>query len=397
MPLVLADRVKETTTTTGTGAVTLAGAATGFRSFAAVGNGNTTYYAIVDTAAGAWEVGLGTYTASGTSLSRDVVLSSSNAGSKVSFGAGTKDVFVTQPAGKTVFSDGTNASGTWPISISGNAATVSSITSGQVTTALGYTPYNSSNPAGYTSNTGTVTSVSGSGSVAGLTLSGTVTGSGSLTLGGTLSTSIDNITDEPRLFNNMGQNHGTQADFSSISDFGFRYVQGSANGPGISGASQYYGMTIGLGNDYAYSAYASQLYWPRTPLGGSPYLSVRFREGGTWGAWSKINAGYADSAGTASRIGTVANHGGVSFNAAAGTHYLVWAAGVTATLPAAPAVGDTIYFTAYASNWTIARNGKSIQGLAENMTVDKGGTGSSIFTFGLRFIEDGTNVGWVVI
>ena len=141
MPLVIADRVKETTTTTGTGAVTLAGAATGFRSFAAVGNGNTTYYSIVDSSTGAWEVGLGTYTASGTSLSRDVVLSSSNAGSKVSFGAGSKDVFVTQPAGRTVLSDGTGASGTWGISITGNAATVSSITSGQVTTALGYTPY----------------------------------------------------------------------------------------------------------------------------------------------------------------------------------------------------------------------------------------------------------------
>jgi hypothetical protein len=106
MALVVADRVKETTTTTGTGTVTLAGAEAGFQSFAAVGDGNTTYYAIVDSSAGDWEVGLGTYTASGTTLSRDTVISSSNAGSAVSFSAGSKDVFVTYPSAKAVYEDG---------------------------------------------------------------------------------------------------------------------------------------------------------------------------------------------------------------------------------------------------------------------------------------------------
>ena len=102
MALVLADRVKETTTTTGTGTVTLAGASSGYQSFAAVGDGNTTYYTIVDPAGGTWEVGLGTYTASGTTLSRDTVYDSSNSGSLVNFGAGTKDVFVTYPAPRAV-------------------------------------------------------------------------------------------------------------------------------------------------------------------------------------------------------------------------------------------------------------------------------------------------------
>lgn len=103
MALVVKDRVKETTTTTGTGTVTLAGAAAGFQSFAAVGTGNTTYYAIVDQTPGAWEVGVGTYTASGTTLSRTTVLASSNSGALVNFGAGTKDVFVTYPAGYAAF------------------------------------------------------------------------------------------------------------------------------------------------------------------------------------------------------------------------------------------------------------------------------------------------------
>ena len=110
MALVLADRVKETTTTTGTGTVTLLGASTGFQSFSAVGNGNTTYYCISEQTGSGWEVGIGTYTASGTTLSRDTVLSSSNAGSLVNFGAGTKDVFVTQPAKRAVY-DSTGSTG----------------------------------------------------------------------------------------------------------------------------------------------------------------------------------------------------------------------------------------------------------------------------------------------
>lgn len=89
MALVVKDRVKETTTTTGTGTITLAGASQGFQSFSVIGNGNTTYYTIVDPATGDWEVGVGTYTSSGTTLSRTTVLESSNAGSLVPFGAGT--------------------------------------------------------------------------------------------------------------------------------------------------------------------------------------------------------------------------------------------------------------------------------------------------------------------
>lgn len=105
MPLVIADRVLETTTTTGNGTVTLAGAETGYQSFAVIGNGNTTYYTIAVNGGTDWEVGIGTYTSSGTTLSRDVVLDSSNSGALVSFGSGTKQVFVTYPADKAVYLD----------------------------------------------------------------------------------------------------------------------------------------------------------------------------------------------------------------------------------------------------------------------------------------------------
>jgi len=111
MALVLKDRVKETSTTTGTGTFTLAGAATGFQSFSVIGNGNTTFYCIVDSSSGAWEVGIGTYSTSGTTLSRDTILESSNSGSAVNFGAGSKDVFVTYPAEKAVY---TENSGSFP-------------------------------------------------------------------------------------------------------------------------------------------------------------------------------------------------------------------------------------------------------------------------------------------
>jgi hypothetical protein len=100
MAFVLANRVKETTTTTGTGTVTLLGASTGYQSFAIIGNANTTYYTIASQSGSEWEVGIGTYTSSGTTLARTTVLSNSSATqpSALSFSAGTKDVFVTYPA-----------------------------------------------------------------------------------------------------------------------------------------------------------------------------------------------------------------------------------------------------------------------------------------------------------
>jgi hypothetical protein len=108
MAFVIADRVRETTTTTGTGTITLAGAVTNFETFTAnLSNSDTTYYAIVDNTNGAFEVGLGTFTSSGTTLARSVI-ASSNSNNLVDFGVGTKDVFITIPASKMVVEDGSN-------------------------------------------------------------------------------------------------------------------------------------------------------------------------------------------------------------------------------------------------------------------------------------------------
>ena len=102
MAIVVKDRVKVTTSTTGTGTLTLGSAETDFQSFSVIGDGNQTYYAIKSDAG--WEVGIGTYTHSGTTLSRDTILESSNSGSAVSL-TGTSTVFTTYPAERASFSD----------------------------------------------------------------------------------------------------------------------------------------------------------------------------------------------------------------------------------------------------------------------------------------------------
>ena len=119
MPLVLANRVQETATANTTVSFTLTGAVTGFQTFAVIGNTNTTYYSSTDTA-GNWEVGLGTYSTTGPTLTRTTIYASSNSNLAVTF-SGTVNVFVTYPSGRSVNLDasgnvsalGTISSGTW--------------------------------------------------------------------------------------------------------------------------------------------------------------------------------------------------------------------------------------------------------------------------------------------
>ena len=108
MALVLSDRIKETTTTTGTGTFNLAGALTGFEPFSIVGDGNTTFYSCTDGTS--FEVGVGTYTLSGTLLARTTVLDAKDVPNNttnqlVDWGAGTKTVFCTLPASKIIHTD----------------------------------------------------------------------------------------------------------------------------------------------------------------------------------------------------------------------------------------------------------------------------------------------------
>ena len=150
MALVINDRVKETTTTTGTGAVSLGGAVTGFETFAAgIGNSNTTYYAIAHQTESEFEVGLGTLDGDSSDLTRTTVISSSNSDNAVDFAAGTKDVFCTIPASKLVFEDvnndatvGRNLTVTGDLTVSGDDITMGTNTAGNVLVADG-TNFNS--------------------------------------------------------------------------------------------------------------------------------------------------------------------------------------------------------------------------------------------------------------
>ena len=108
MALVINDRVKVTSTTTGTGAMALGAAATGFETFAqGIGNNNTTYYCIFNQGTSEFEVGLGTLDGTSANLTRTTVISSSNGDAAVNFTSGTKDVFCTLPASKSVYLDAT--------------------------------------------------------------------------------------------------------------------------------------------------------------------------------------------------------------------------------------------------------------------------------------------------
>jgi hypothetical protein len=160
MALVLKDRVKETTTTTGTGTLTLAGAVTGFQAFSVIGNANTTYYTISSSGSSEWEVGIGTYTLAGTLLARTTILASSNAGAAVNLSAGSKDVYVVYPAGKSVNLDaGTDAYA--PQFVASNGLLVNNLTVG--TTYTIPTGYSATSAGPITVSSGvTVTVPSGS-------------------------------------------------------------------------------------------------------------------------------------------------------------------------------------------------------------------------------------------
>ena len=165
MALVIKDRVKETTTTTGTGTYTLGGAVTGFETFTAnLSNADTTYYACTDNTD--FEVGLGTFTSSGTTLARTTILASSNSNNAVDWSSGTRTIFMTYPADKAVFQDASgNINGTFVGNITGN---VTGNTSGTAATVTGAAQSN-------------ITSV---GTLSSLTTSGDITVGDDLTVNG---------------------------------------------------------------------------------------------------------------------------------------------------------------------------------------------------------------------
>ena len=126
----------------------------------------------------------------------------------------------------------------------------------------------------------------------------TITAGTGLSGGGSLSSNLS-FSVSSNLFNNFDDIHGNLNDFNSTYDFGWRFIAGDTNGPGT-GGTQYYSLYTGLGSTYSSSEYGMQLAYPRNVL--NPYMSIRYREGGIWGSWQKVSAGYADRSGVADSV-----------------------------------------------------------------------------------------------
>ena len=194
--------------------------------------------------------------------------------------------------------------------------------------------------------------------------------------------SLDNI------FNNMGGGHNNRSNFNSVPDAGCYYITGSTNGPGVNGATQYYGFTLGLGgHDPVVSGttngkYGTQIYWGRNV--SNPYINIRYLENGSWSGWNKAAAGYADSAGYATSAGnadTVDNiHAGSFLRSDADDTV---GAGVTYTWSATNTVGLKFVNASYSAyslqigGWTSSNNNyiSRIRNSSGNLHIDSAANG----------------------
>jgi hypothetical protein len=361
MALVVKDRVQETTTTTGTGTITLLGAVTGFQSFSVIGDTNTTYYTIAGTSE--FEVGIGTYTALGTTLSRDTILESSNGGTAVNFSAGIKNVFVTYPAEKAIYTDASNntiALGT-PASVTLTNASglpLSTGVTGTLPTGNGGT-----NLTSYTAGDLIYASATNTLANRAIGATGTV-----LTVAGGLPTWAD-IPDQP-VINSVSPSSFSGASGTTFTVTGVGYASGA--------------VVTFVGNDNtqftaAVTTFSSTTSLTATtpvafPISNSPYgVTVTLLTGATTNRAALITAGTAPSWTTSSgSLGSFAETTSVSVT-------------VIATDPDGGAITYSLVSGAFPSGITLNSSTGVISGTAPGETVD------TTYSFTLRATDVGTN------
>jgi len=347
MALVLADRVRETSTTTGTGSVVLAGAYPGFQTFlAAIGNSNTTYYAISNLALNEWEVGLGTYTSSGNTLSRTTVLSSSNSGSLVNFSAGSKDVICTQPSQRAVYLD-TAANTTVPgITISGltvstalalNASKqiVSVTNTGTGDNVLATSP-TLVTPALGTPSSGVVTNLTGTASIningtVGATTANTgaftsVTASSDSTFSSTGALTISKGTtgQRPTAVSGMLRFNTTSTEFEGYNGTTWASVGGAALSNDTSTATNIYPLSASATTGTASTLYTSNAKFLYKPSTGELQASEIAASNGLLLNATTVSASYTIASGyNAFSVGPITVASGQSVTISSGQRWLV--------------------------------------------------------------------------
>ena len=322
MALVLKDRVKETTTTTGTGTVTLAGAVTGYQAFSVIGDTNTTYYCIAG--GSEWEVGIGTYTLSGTTLARTTILSSSNAGSAVNFSAGTKDVFVVYPAGEAVYGVIDNTYGNTAVGF--NALGVN--TTGGQNTASGYvalrdnTSGSGNTVSGFAALSNNTTGSNNTASGYAALLSNT-TGGGN-TVSGVYALSTNNTGSENTATGYFVLRNNTTGSYNTASGTYALYSNTTANSNTASGYGALYLNTTGYQNiaSGAYALYSNTTGEYNTASGTYALFSNTIGTGNTASGYAALLSNTTGDFNTASGYWVLYSNTTGFYNIASGAYAL---------------------------------------------------------------------------
>jgi hypothetical protein len=389
MAIAVKDRVKVTTTTIGTSDFALGSATPGFQDFSSIGDGNQTYYAAVDNITGAWEVGIGTYTTAGPTLTRTTILESSAAGAKVSFAAGTKDVFVTYPAERAVYLDAAGSAVTvldiGTLGASTANITTATLSSGTVATA----PVNSTDivnkqyadaiasgihfhEAVGLATTAALPANTYNNGTSGVGATLTANANGALSVDSTLTI----VTERILVKNEAASANNGVYTVTQVGSAGTPYILTRATdfdtvGTGVNQIDQgdFFLVTSGAAN--ANTAWVQQTAPPIT-IGTTAIVFQQFAAPSGGGGLTYVykTANY-----------TAGSNEGVLCDTLAGAF--------TVTLPATPAVGVQVIVADAGGAWgtnnlTVGRNGALIAGLAEDLVCDIAGVS-------VQLVYDGTS------